>query len=138
MSVFQNQFLAQWVVMAEGRQWMPLRYQIACIVLFALFIWSFSIAREPRGWRRLFQARFSRSGDFSVNKNKVIDENLKKYGIVVAMVLLVSTVICFVLGLSQYDRDKIRNSAPSDNIIRRDLNRINADSPAENRRSIAP
>lgn len=73
-----------------------------------------------------------------MNKNKVIDENLKKYGIVVAMVLLVSTVICFVLGLSQYDRDKIRNSAPSDNIIRRDLNRINADSPAENRRSIAP
>ena len=59
----------------------PIHYQIACVILTALFIWSFSIAREPRGWRRLFQSMFSKSETFSVNKNKVIDEALKRYGL---------------------------------------------------------
>jgi hypothetical protein len=52
---------------------LPLPYQIACLLLTALFVWTFSIAREPRGWRRLFQSLFSRSESFSVNKNKVIE-----------------------------------------------------------------
>jgi flagellar biosynthesis protein FlhB len=75
----------------------PIEYQIACIVLTALFLWSFSIAREPRGWRRLFQSMFSKSESFSVNKNKVIDESLKRYGIFVAMTILVVDVTCFVM-----------------------------------------
>jgi predicted phosphohydrolase len=75
----------------------PIEYQIACIVLTALFLWSFSVAREPRGWRRLFQSMFSKSDNFSVNKNKVIDESLKRYGILVAMAILVADVSCFVL-----------------------------------------
>lgn len=75
----------------------PIEYQIACIVLTALFLWSFSVAREPRGWRRLFQSIFSKSDNFSVNKNKVIDESLKRYGILVAMAILVADVSCFVL-----------------------------------------
>jgi hypothetical protein len=75
----------------------PIEYQIACIVLTAFFLWSFSVAREPRGWRRLFQSMFSKSDHFSVNKNKVIDESLKRYGILVAMTILVADVICFVL-----------------------------------------
>jgi hypothetical protein len=78
----------------------PLKYQVACIVLTALFVWSFSVAREPRGWRRLFQSLFSKSDEFSVNKNKMIDESLKKYGIIVAMVILVADVSCFVWGIT--------------------------------------
>jgi hypothetical protein len=75
----------------------PIEYQIACIVLTALFLWSFSVAREPRGWRRLFQSMFSKSDNFSVNKNKVIDESLKRYGILIAMAILVADVTCFVM-----------------------------------------
>ena len=110
---------------------LPLEYQIACIVLTALFVWSFSVAREPRGWRRLFQSFFSKSGEFSVNKNKIIDENLKKYGIVIAMIILVADVSCFVWGVTyryrksaqqmtkdEYDRwreiQRVRSTAPDD------------------------
>jgi hypothetical protein len=87
----------------------PIQYQIACVILTGLFIWSFSIAREPRGWRRLFQSMFSKSESFSVNKNKVIDEALKRYGILVAMVILVADVSFFVIGLTQKSRDQLRN-----------------------------
>lgn len=90
----------------------PIQYQIACVILTALFIWSFSIAREPRGWRRLFQSVFSKSETFSVNKNKVIDEALKRYGIVVAMIILVVDVSCFVLGVTYPFREKLRNLSP--------------------------
>ena len=82
----------------------PLRYQIACIVLTALFVWTFSIAREPRQWRRLFQSTFYRTEQFSVNKNKVIDELLKTWGIRIAMVILVADVACFVAGITYKDR----------------------------------
>jgi hypothetical protein len=58
--------------------------------------------------------------------------------IIIAMILLVATVICFVLGVTDYHRQQRRAMKPQDDIIRRDLNRINADSPAENRRSMAP
>ncbi len=75
----------------------PLHLQIAIIVLTAFFLWSFSIAREPRGWRRLYQSMFGKSETFSVNKNKVIDESLKRYGIFVAMAILVADVVCVVM-----------------------------------------
>jgi hypothetical protein len=84
----------------------PLHYQIACIVLTALFLWSFSVAREPRGWRRLFQSMFAKSDNFSVNKNKVIDESLKRYGIFVAMSILVADVTCFVLMVTHPLRNR--------------------------------
>jgi hypothetical protein len=86
-----------------------LTYLIACIILLALFLLSFSVAREPRAWRRLFQSSFSNGADFSVNKNKVIDENLKKYGIVVSMVLLVAFVGLFVWGLTERNRNIMQN-----------------------------
>ncbi len=88
---------------------MPLPYQIACIVLTALFFFAFSVAREPRGWRRLFQSMFATSADFSVNKNKVIDENLKRYGIVVAMAILVLDVGLFVWGVTARNRKSLQN-----------------------------
>ena len=100
----------------------PLQYQIACVILTALFIWSFSIAREPRGWRRLFQSMFSKSESFSVNKNKVIDEALKRYGIVIAMCILVVDVSCFVLGVTYPFREKLRALSPEQ---RENMNEIN-------------
>ena len=100
----------------------PIQYQIACVILKALFIWSFSIAREPRGWRRLFQSMFSKSEGFSVNKNKVIDEALKRYGIVVAMVILVADVSCFVMGVTYPFRQKLKSLSPEQ---RENMNEIN-------------
>ncbi|MDZ4404104.1 hypothetical protein [Prosthecobacter sp.] len=100
----------------------PIQYQIACVVLTALFIWSFSIAREPRGWRRLFQSMFSKSESFSVNKNKVIDEALKRYGIIIAMVILVADVSCFVMGVTYPFREKLRTLSPEQ---RDSMNEIN-------------
>lgn len=93
---------------------MPLPYQIACIVLTALFFFSFSVAREPRGWRRLFQSMFATSADFSVNKNKVIDESLKKYGIVIAMMFLVADVGLFVWGVTARNRHALEQMKPED------------------------
>ena len=87
----------------------PLPFQIACLILFALFIWAFSIAREPRGWRRLFQSIFSKSEMFSVNRNKVIDETLKRYGIVIAMIFLVAFVVLFVIGITAPARARLKN-----------------------------
>lgn len=92
----------------------PLFYQISCIVLTALFVWSFSIAREPRQWRRLFQSTFSKSTQFSVNKNKVIDESLKKWGILIAMIILVVDVTCFVAGVTYRDRMQAKRMSNDD------------------------
>lgn len=92
----------------------PLTSQIACIILTALFFFAFSVAREPRGWRRLFQSMFVKSSDFSVNKNKVIDESLKKYGILVAMILLVADVSLFVWGVTYPDRMKAAQQTPEE------------------------
>ena len=107
----------------------PLEYQIACIVLTALFVWSFSVAREPRGWRRLFQSFFSKSGDFSVNKNKVIDENLKKYGIIIAMIILVADVSCFVWGVTHRYRNSARNMSKQERDQLNEINRVRQTSP---------
>jgi len=106
----------------------PIPYQIACVILTALFIWSFSIAREPRGWRRLFQSMFSKSETFSVNKNKVIDEALKRYGIVVAMAILVVDVSCFVLGVTDRYRDKMRDLTPEQRERMQEINKYQSTS----------
>lgn len=89
---------------ADMFQNVPLVFQLSWIVLVGLFVWAFSVAHEPRKWRRLYQSMFSRQEHFSVNKNKVIDENLRKYGIIIAMVFLVAFVASFVAGLTYWDR----------------------------------
>lgn len=104
-------------------QAIPIQHQIGCVILTALFIWAFSIAREPRGWRRLFQSVFSKSETFSVNKNKVIDETLKRYGIVVAMIILVADVSCFVLGVTYRFREKLRNLSPEQRENMQEINK---------------
>ena len=116
----------------------PIQYQIACVILTSLFIWSFSIAREPRGWRRLFQSMFSKSETFSVNKNKVIDESLKKYGIVVAMVILVVDVTCFVMGVTYPHRERARQQSRQDRERVEEINKIQGNNPESARRSALP
>ena len=116
----------------------PLPYQIACIVLTALFVWAFSIAREPRQWRRLYQATFSKGENFSVNRNKVIDETLKKYGIIVAMAFLVADVGFFVAGVTYRQRVHAKELSPEERNRLMEQNRIQGNSPSESRRSVLP
>ena len=104
---------------------MPLPYQIACIVLTALFFFSFSVAREPRGWRRLFQSMFATSADFSVNRNKVIDENLKRYGIFIAMAILVLDVSLFVWGVTYRNRMSMQNMTQEQMMRLNEIHKIN-------------
>ena len=117
---------------------LPIGYQIACLVLTALFIWSFSIAREPRGWRRLFQSMFSKTDNFSVNKNKIIDENLKKYGIFVAMLILIADVTCFVIGITAEQRKKLDGMNDDQRARLEELNRIRGANPGSSRSSQIP
>jgi hypothetical protein len=79
---------------------MPIEAQIAFIILTALFLLAFSVAREPRGWRRLVQSAFGSKQEISVNKNKRLDETLKSYGIIVAMCFLVADVGVIVWGVT--------------------------------------
>ena len=78
----------------------PLFNQVACIILTALFLWSFVVSLEPRQWRRLYQAMFSRADRFSVNRNKVLDESIKKYAMIVSMVILVLDAGVFLAGMA--------------------------------------
>ena len=107
---------------------MPIEIQIACIVLTALFFLAFGVAREPRGWRRLFQSMFGSKSDFSVNKNKVIDESLKRYGIVIAMTILVLDVGLFVWGVTYPARMKQNNMTPEERAKMDEIRRIGGSS----------
>lgn len=98
------------VILAEGEIGnFPLRYQVACIVLTGLFLWAFSVARDPRGWRRLYQMKFGRRDDFSVNKNKRIDETIRKWGVVATVFFLVIGVAALVGGITSAARSKKQN-----------------------------
>lgn len=79
---------------------LPLPFQIACLILTALFVCAFNLSREPRSWRRLYQSTFSNSERISVNKNKAIDSLLKKWGIRIAMLILVVDVAVFLFGIT--------------------------------------
>ena len=113
---------------------MPLQIEIACIVLTALFFFTFSVAREPRGWRRLFQSMFSTSADFSVNRNKVIDENLKRYGIVIAMIVLVMDVALFVYGRTDRARKSMENMTQEEWLRYNEYQKIQGNQGAEGAR----
>lgn len=95
------------VILAQGDvEKFPVQYRVACIILSGLFLWTFSIARDPRGWRRLYQTRFAKNDGLSVNKNKRIDEAIKKWGIIVSMFFLVADVTAFVSGITHSARSK--------------------------------
>ncbi len=124
--------LAVILAAAEGEaESFPLPYQITCIILTALFLWTFSIARDPRSWRRLYQAKFVKKEDFSVNKNKQIDEAIKKYGIVIAMAFLVADVSFFVLGVTHRYRNSQRSMTKDEQFRAMDAQRIRGSGPKD-------
>jgi hypothetical protein len=84
----------------------PLIQQILCVVLTGLFVLCFNVARDPRKWRRFYQAHFNKPEEISVNRNKAMDESLRKYGILVAMALLLADVGVFVSMLTRSTRIK--------------------------------
>lgn len=87
----------------------PLIYQIACIILTALFLLAFSVANNPRSWRRLYQAKLSKKEEISVNRNKKLDEDIKKRSMTIAMIILVIDVALFVTGVTYGYRSKQRD-----------------------------
>ena len=78
----------------------PLGYQILSVVFTALVIWTFAIGRDPRAWRRLYQAKFSRSEEFSINRNKRLDEKIRKYCPAIAVVFIIIAAWAFVMGVT--------------------------------------
>ncbi len=108
----------------------PLHYQIICIVLTALFVAAFVVSREPRQWRRWYQAKFGRAEDFSVNKNKMIDEDLKRYGMIIAMIFLVADVGFFLWGASYEARHKNENMSVEERLRLDEQEKIQSQSQA--------
>jgi hypothetical protein len=115
----------------------PLFYQISSIVLAALFLLSFSVARDPRSWRRLYQSKFTRKEEFSVNRNKRIDEGIKKYGISVSMIFLVGAVGCFLMGVTYHHRHSKRPMSQAEKFLQQDSERLLENAPKDaTRRSV--
>lgn len=102
----------------------PLGNQIAFVILTAIFVWLFSIVRDPRGWRRLYQVKFSKGEEFSVNKNKRMDETIKAYGYYVAMTFLVAAAWVFVAGVTHRVRHSQRPMTQEDKNLYEDTERI--------------
>ncbi len=123
------------LILAEGEiRNFPLHYQIACIVLTGIFILTFSISRDPRGWRRLYQIKFAKKHDFSVNKNKWIDEFIKKWGIFVAMFFLVLDAAIFVIVITKSSRAKSHTMTTDEQFHALDYKKVNPrSSPILNR-----
>jgi len=122
-------FNSQNLVLATG---IPLASQITIIVLTTLFLWTFSIARDPRSWRRLYQAKFAKDDKFSVNKNKRIDEWLKKYGIAISMFVLVCDVTLIVFSLlAPRLNAPANNSSMQDEFRKQDVERWKTGAPID-------
>jgi hypothetical protein len=114
---------------------LPLPFQIACLILTALFVCAFNLSREPRSWRRLYQSAFTGSERVSVNKNKTIDAKLKKWGIRIAMIILVIDVAVFLFGVTAPARKRnLEMSADERNRIE-ELQRLEGKNPGDPRHS---
>lgn len=123
----------------KGVEFFPLKYQVACIILTALFLFSFSVTRDPRGWRRLYQTKFGEKDTISVNKNKKIDESIKTYGIYIAMAFLLADVSCFVVGVTHRYRNSDRQLTKEEQFRIMDVQRMNSNgSKDSSRRAVAP
>jgi hypothetical protein len=112
----------------------PLHYQITCIVLTGLFVLAFSITRDPRSWRRLYQTRIAKRDDFSVNKNKTIDEFIKKWGIIVAMFFLVLDVTVFIIGITKTTRLKSHTMTADEQLHVREYKKVIPETPTDQNR----
>ncbi len=78
----------------------PLVYQILFVIFGALVVWTFAIGRDPRPWRRLYQAKFSGGEGFSINRNKQLDEKTKKYCPAFAVLFIIIAAWAFVMGVT--------------------------------------
>jgi len=116
----------------------PFPYQIACLVLTCLFVLAFTVSREPRSWRRLFQTRMSKSTEISVNRNKYLDENLKKYSMIIAMIFLVADVTCFVVGVTSPLRQRLEQMTPEERNRVEEMKRIQGNRPGSQGRTTLP
>lgn len=116
----------------------PVPFQIGCVILTALFVLAFSISREPRSWRRLFQTRLSKNPDISVNRNKFLDEQLKKYSMTIAMIFLVADVSCFVIGVTSPLRHRIEQMTPEERNRVEEMRRIQGNRPGNQSRTTLP
>lgn len=123
----------------KGVEFFPLKYQVACIVLTALFLFAFSVTRDPRGWRRLYQTKFGSNDTISVNKNKKIDESIKAYGIYVAMIFLLADVSCFIVGVTHRYRNSDRQLTKEEQFRIMDVQRMKSGGPNDSsRRAVTP
>jgi flagellar biosynthesis protein FlhB len=116
----------------------PVSYQLACLVLTGLFVLAFSISREPRSWRRLFQTRIAHSAEISVNRNKYLDEVIKKYCMIIAMILLVADVACFVLGVTSPIRQRLEQMTPEERNRIEEMQRLQGNRPGGGSRATLP
>jgi uncharacterized protein YjeT (DUF2065 family) len=78
---------------------------ILATVLFVLFLWSLIIARDPREWRQAFQAVFE-DDNASVNRNKLLDEAIRRWCRRLAGTFLVFSLTVLALGLVLHLQDK--------------------------------
>lgn len=116
----------------------PFAYQIACVILTGLFVLAFSISREPRSWRRLFQTRLAKTTEISVNRNKYLDERIKRTSMIAAMILLVADVTCFVVGVTSPLRHRLEQMTPEERNRVEEMKRIQGSRSASQSRSTLP
>ncbi len=64
------------------------------------------VAWEPRPWRQIWQSRFGGAGEASSRRRKSMDRKLKRRGILMAMILLMADVTCYVIGITSPMRQK--------------------------------
>lgn len=67
-------------------------------VLLLLFLTAILIARTPRDWRRLWQDMLHPGVQISVNRNKRLDELVRRYAIMIGGGFLVVAVIMFLIA----------------------------------------
>lgn len=92
---------------------------------------SFNVARNPRKWRRLYQARWAAGQDFSINRNKALDEMLRTRGLLVAMLFLLAAVVVFVTMLTHASRQRQASMTREDWNHFNEQKRIEKRSPAK-------
>lgn len=67
-------------------------------VLLLLFLWAILIARRPRDWRRLWQDLMHPGVQISVNRNKRLDELLRRYSVMAGGIFLIAAAASFLFA----------------------------------------
>lgn len=75
---------------------MSLALYILTGVMLMLFLWTILIARTPRDWRRLWQDIVHPGVEISVNRNKRLDELVRRYAVMAGGVFLICAALLFL------------------------------------------